>query len=96
LGSKHARLRDIWVKELGSLPQDLAPPEMLQVRSCRRVLRHALAARDAGLQPALQQLAREFEEEEGGGDESSDLGNSDGDCGGGGGDDDDGDWNWSA
>jgi hypothetical protein len=53
-----------------------------------------LAARDAGLQPALQQLASEFEEEEGGGEENSDLDNSDDDCGGG--DDDDGDWNWSA
>ena len=31
LGSKHARLRDVWVKELGSLPQTLAPAAMLQV-----------------------------------------------------------------
>jgi hypothetical protein len=31
LGSKHTRLRDMWVQELGSLPQAVAPAEMLQV-----------------------------------------------------------------
>ena len=81
----------MWVKELGSLPQQLAPPEMLQVRSLPP--RHACGmSRDKGLQPALQELAKDFEEEEEEEEEEA-LDESDDDCGD---PDDDGDWNLGA
>jgi hypothetical protein len=39
LGTKHARLRDLWVKELGALPPAAAPDEMLQVSQAVKCVR---------------------------------------------------------